>query len=95
MSVEHDFTGRAIAVWVRDPAKGCVLENACVRSLNDRSFIVGRLPHHGTDSDPRVGLTFWFPLDDVLMITEYPDVEAAHKAYAARETLQQRGWFRR
>lgn len=90
MADEYTFAGAVISVLARAPANGAVLENACVRSLNDRSFIVGRLADQGTDnSDPRVGLTFWFALDDVVMITEFPDLRAAQAALAARESNRQ------
>jgi hypothetical protein len=61
------------------------LEQVVVRQLGDRTFLVGRLADDGKAPDPRAGATFWCPVDDILMLTVYADVEAARVAYAARE----------
>ena len=79
------FGGRVISIWSKEPARGGVLENVCVRQLGQRTFLVGQLADNGTGTDPRVGATFWFPVDEVLMLTEFADVQAARDAYAARE----------
>ena len=85
MSEDTGFTGRVVAVWLKEPAQGGMLENVCVRQLGQRDFLVGQLADDGKGSDPRVGATFWFPVDEVLMLTEYADVQSARAAYAARE----------
>jgi hypothetical protein len=84
MSEESPFAGRVVSVWLRDPAQGGVLENVDVRQLGDRTFLVGEIADDGHGPDPRAGAAFWFPVEDVLMLTVYPDVQAARLAFAAR-----------
>lgn len=88
MSEDAQFAGRVVAVWVRDPAQGAVLEEITIKTLGTRSFLVGRMADDGKGSDPRTGMTFWFPVDDVLMLTVFPDVQSARTAYAARDAAQ-------
>jgi hypothetical protein len=64
-----------------------VLENVGIQQLGTRAFLVGILADYGNGPDLRAGATFWFPVDDVLMLTVYPDLQAARVAYAARERL--------
>jgi hypothetical protein len=85
MSEESPFAGRVVSVWLRDPAQGGVLEGVRIRQLGARTFLVGQMADDGKSPDPRAGATFWLPVDDVLMLTVYPDVQAARAAYAARE----------
>jgi hypothetical protein len=82
---ESPFAGQVVAVWLRDPAQGGVLEKVSIQQLGARTFVVGQMADDGKAPDPRAGATFWFPVDDVLMLTVYPDVQAARTAYAARE----------
>ena len=85
MSEDAGFTGKVVSIWSKEPAQGGLLENVCVRRLDQRAFLVGQVADVGKESDPRIGATFWFPVDDVLMLTVYADVHAARAAYAARE----------
>ena len=78
------FRGKVVSVWVRDPAKGCFLENVQVQQLANRAFLVGQVPLQGRSPDPRAGCTFWFPLDDVLMLTVYDTAEEAWNAWEAQ-----------
>jgi hypothetical protein len=95
MAEDTIFNGRVLSIWSKEPAGGGVFENVCLRKLDQRAFLVGQLADNGYN-DPRVGATFWFPLDDVLMLTEYADVQAARTAYAARgkaaESSRKRWW---
>lgn len=79
------FGGRVVEVWAKEPAKGCVLQNARVRWLGSRAFLVGQVADYGKFDDPRGGAHFWLPVDDVIMLTEYGDLQSARKAYEARE----------
>jgi len=85
VSDESPFAGRVVSVWARDPAQGGVLENVRIQQLGARTFLVGNLADDGNGPDPRAGATFWFAVDDVLMLTVYPDVQTARAAFAARE----------
>ncbi len=86
MSEANTYIGRVVSVWAKDPAQGGVLENVHVRLLGPRAFVVGQLADDGRGAaDARVGATFWFPVDEILMMTAYPDLEAARRAFAARD----------
>jgi hypothetical protein len=87
MAEQPDFAGQVIMVWMKGPSKGGVFENVCIRKIADRTFLVGRVADKGDRKvgDPRVGLTYWLALDEVEMITEYPDVQTARTAYALHE----------
>lgn len=84
MSEERPFSCPLVAVWAKDPAQGALLENVHIRSLGGRSFILGQVPDDGTN-DVRTGLTYWFALDDVLMITEFRDMRQARAYYVERD----------
>src|SRR5262245_42074471 len=85
MPTDPDFSGRVVAIWSKEPANGGVLENVSVQRLDQRPFLVGWLADDGTGSDPRSGATFWFPVDEVIMLTVYADLRTAQAAYAARQ----------
>jgi hypothetical protein len=80
-----------------------MLEDATIRQLGDRYFIVGPLADRGDGTDDeRIGCTFWFALDEVVMLTEFSSVAKAREAHnkrAARKQQEQggqskrRGWF--
>jgi hypothetical protein len=84
VSEESPFAGRIVSVWLRDPAQGGVLENVRIQQLGARTFLVGQIADDGKSPDPRAGAIFWFPVDDVLMLTVYADVQAARTANAAQ-----------
>ena len=84
MTADPDFRGRVVAVWCKAPANGGVLENVSVQRLDQRPFLVGQLADDGTSRDPRIGATFWFPVDEVVLLTVYADLRTAQAAYAAR-----------
>ena len=85
MSNESPFAGPIVTVGTRDK-NGGTFQNVRVEQLGGRAFLVGELAPRSTGTpDPRVGRTFWFPVDEVMMITEYPDVATAERVYAARE----------
>jgi hypothetical protein len=54
-----------------------------IRQLGTRTFLVGQVADDDKNPDPRAVGTYWFPIDDVVMLTVYPDVRAARAAYAA------------
>jgi hypothetical protein len=83
MAPDPDFGGRVVSVWCKPPGGGGVLENASLERLDQRAFIVGRLADDGKGSDPRIGATFWFPVDEIIMLTVYADLRTAQAAYAA------------
>jgi hypothetical protein len=100
MQSNGELIGPVVEVWCKEPASGGMLENSTVRYVGDRSFIVGTLvPHSDGPHDPRIGLEFWFPVDDVLMLTVHPSVASAQEVHRKREERKQaavptrKGWF--
>jgi hypothetical protein len=77
-----DFTGKALIVWAKDPIKGGVLQNARVRRLGDRAFLVGESAKQAEDEDDDPDCVLWIPVEDVQLIHEYKTLADARKAYA-------------
>jgi hypothetical protein len=44
------------------------------KSVGATSFVVGKLVNDGSN-DPRIGLTYWLPVQDVIMLTEFETME--------------------
>jgi hypothetical protein len=75
-------------LWVKKPMEGGMIENVRVVSLGSRSFIVGRQPDVGVEkNDPRTGKTYWFPVDDVQGIIEFPNLKQAKEYHDKVEEL--------
>jgi hypothetical protein len=82
---EHDFGAKVVVVVTHPQAAqalpgGGYLENAKVRKIGDRSFVVGKAADLGTFSMQPKGTTVWFPLSEVMQMTEYDSVDALRKA---------------
>ncbi len=93
---EHDFGTKVIVVVTHPqsaqaPPGGGYLETAKIRKVGDRSFIVGKAVDLGGLSTQPRGTTVWFPLSEVLQITEYENVEALRKAIAEQTEGTRRG----
>jgi hypothetical protein len=81
---EGEFAGKVLSVAVKDPGKGAMLQNARVRRLGGRDFLVGTYVRPPEDRGvPK--MTCWFPIDEVLAIVEFESLEDARKASGARE----------
>jgi hypothetical protein len=87
---EPDFTGKVVAVSVKDPTiKGTYLEGVQVKRLGGRAFLVGQ--YAGRKGDMNLPeMTYWLPVDDVLVLTVYNNLEDAQKAYEAREQAEKK-----
>jgi hypothetical protein len=83
MSDEQPFAGQFLHVWSKGPAQGGPLKDACIRQLGSRAFVVGTMA--GKNVTARTGLTVWIPVDEVLMITEFPDKARIQAASAEWE----------
>src|SRR5262245_29866086 len=89
MHPDIEFVGSVVQIWCKEPAKGGMFHDVTLRKLGHRYFIVGTLAKYDeSDSDERNGRTFWFRVDDVWMLTEYPSIEVAREAY--RRNQEQR-----
>jgi len=81
MASDDIFIGPVVQVLAKNPGRGGMLEDVYLRRLGDHEFIVGKLADDGSGPDPRTGLTFWFAMDEVVMLTEFPDLERARNYY--------------
>jgi hypothetical protein len=81
MAEGYIFIGPVVYVLAKKPSRGGMLEDVYLRRLGNQEFIVGKLADDGSDSDSQVGLTFWFAMNEVVMLTEYPDLERARNYY--------------
>jgi len=79
------FGRRILKVWAKEPAKGGVLQNARVRWLGRRAFLVGQPVDYGRGVNSDGGADIWFPVDDIVMLAEYADLHSARNAYAAHK----------
>ena len=99
MPETHDFRGRVLQIWLKGPAKGSVAVNVSLGRIGERDFLIGQIADKGDGSDSRAGLPIWFALDEVEMIIEYPNLQAAQKSYAeykrraAEKAQRKRNWW--
>lgn len=86
---QTDFTGKVVAVSVKDPIKGAYLEGVQVKRLGGRAFLVGRYAAR-TQPAPFPEMTYWFPVDEVLVLTVFNNLEDARKAFEAKEQAEKK-----
>jgi hypothetical protein len=70
------IAGKYLLVWSKEPLGSSLLKDVDFKSIGKTSFIVGKLVNDGSN-DPRIGLTYWFPVGDVIMLTEFDTMEQA------------------
>jgi len=93
MSEECPFRAPLVHVWGGESFRGGLLEDAQLRELGGRTFIVGTV----VTNDARNGRTMWMPIEQIVAIVEYPNkaradkVSAEHKEYHDKKT--KRGWW--
>jgi hypothetical protein len=81
-AAEHDFTGKVLTVAVKPPTHGGIVQNARIKRLGGRAFLVGdSIRQANGDEFPQT--TYWFPIDDVLLIREFKNVQDALKEQEA------------
>jgi hypothetical protein len=85
MSDQNPFNCRFVQVWLKGPVKGVFLENPRIQPLGDRSFVVGQLTFKDGTEDARAGLTAWVLVEDVAILTEFPDKALMDKSSAESE----------
>lgn len=78
------FKGKLVMV-VFASKHSLLLENAEVRKLEDRSFVVGKGSNEGGPTNWTKGQLIWFPMSRVEMIVEFENVEAMKKAWEEYE----------
>lgn len=77
---EADFTGKVLSVQVAEPARGAVLQNARLKRLGGRLFLVGESPRTDPDEDAPEAV-YWFPVENINLIREYKTLEDLKKDY--------------
>jgi hypothetical protein len=81
---EADLTGKILAVSTKGPVEGAVLQNARIKLLGRRAFLVGE-SLKAPDGVQRPEVTYWLPVEDILMIREYTSAEDVKKDYEASQ----------
>jgi hypothetical protein len=80
---DEDFVGKV--VFAQTDRDAVTLENARVRHLGGRSFLVGRVVDDETVTRAQfVGLTQWLPLSDVRRMVVCEDLEQFKKSVKPR-----------
>jgi hypothetical protein len=79
---DPDFKGKVVALTVKDETRGIYLENAKIRHLGGRAFLVGTYAKY-SETEEYPEMTYWVPVDQIRMITEFKSMEEARKAYSA------------
>jgi hypothetical protein len=81
---EADFTGEVLAVTGKSGGNGVVMQKARVKRLAGRAFLVGdRVKGPGDEESPP--MTYWFPVEDLMLIREFKSVKDFEKEEAANE----------
>jgi hypothetical protein len=82
------FRGKYLQIWVKEPVRGCIIEDPRIIELAGRRFVVGEYVGRASSPTVREGNTYWIPIDDVLAFIEYPDratVNLLAKEYEERD----------
>jgi hypothetical protein len=92
---EHDFGAKVVLVSTRSPdGKGDVgggfLVKAKVRRLGDRYFVVGQLADVGEGFKESRRTVVWFPLSEIIQLSEYDSVESARRIVAEMRKADKR-----
>ncbi len=85
MPEDHQFKCPLLQIWLKGPVRGALLENPQVRRLGDRTFICGQLVFKDDTTDARAGLTALVPIEDVAILTEFPNKSLVNKSAAEWE----------
>jgi len=75
------FTGKVLWLDAKPPANGGVIQNARIKRLGERSFLVGDSIQQ-PDKDGYPPATFWFPIEDIKLIREFRTIEDVLRAEA-------------
>src|SRR5437660_4380203 len=62
---EPDFTGKVLVIYGKSPNGGGVLQDAALKRLGDRCFLVGKTMSRDGSESAWVGVTAWIAMDDV------------------------------
>jgi hypothetical protein len=76
---ENPFYGKVIAVTIDKTGGGGFMQDARIRQVGNRLFIVGK--HTNLGGKKRPEFVMWFPVDEIASMMEFDDVEDAAKAY--------------
>jgi hypothetical protein len=81
---DSPFAGKAIVVYTNNDCGvregvGAILEEAQVKQLGGRQFIIGR--HAGGDDEILKGRTLWLPVESITEIVESDSVKDAKKVF--------------
>jgi hypothetical protein len=81
---EVSFKGKLVLVQTKSQA--VVLENARLRPLGDRSFVVGKaIQDNVVTKAPFPGATIWLPVADVLQVAEFDSLDHLRQSLGRTE----------
>lgn len=83
----HDFGTKVLLLAVRTSGQAKesnarVLEKCATRQLCGRWFVVGVTPDLGPEYEDFKGSTVWVPVDEVIQINEFDNLDVVKKMYA-------------
>jgi hypothetical protein len=85
----HDFGTKVLLLSVRttgpDKSNARVLEQCTTRQLCGRWFVVGLTPDLGPEYTDYKGTTVWVPVDEVIQINEFDNLDVVKKMYANQQ----------
>lgn len=79
-SDDSEFKGKIVGLTLKDPSKSAYLQNARVKVLGERPYLVGS---HAKRSDAAdfPNLTYWFAVDSIDVITVFNSLEEMKKVF--------------
>jgi hypothetical protein len=77
---ENELTGKVVCIETKEAEKSAWVKDVRITHLGGRSFLVGNLTLPSEMKVDRPEITYWFPVDDLKMLTVYNNVEDAAKA---------------
>lgn len=85
---EKVFSGRVLVIYPKsDPETGVTIENAAIRRLGGREFLVGICVDTGDEEEWRDGLPVWTAMDDISQIVEAPSSDDLKNRWEGPEEL--------
>ncbi len=85
------FTGRYIAINYHDNGNSTVLENTELKIIGGRTFIVGKIAPVNNDWKVVAGNPMWVPVDAILQISEFKNLEDVNTTIEMGQKSQQAG----
>jgi hypothetical protein len=93
MLSERPFNGSFLQVIATGANRGNTLENPRLQEMGGREFIVGQQYCNPKSQDARAGLTVWIPVEEVVMLIEYPDIDRISLVSRQMSRRRRKPWW--